>query len=169
METAKEQLIALMGNAEDEIYHLWLQRLRRSVFCGDATDAAQSSDHIREILCDLRRVLDGKLPVATDLPGMACPHADALCAASRGGLFQGIETVLLGEVVVRDWMRRRLDVNNSEFLKLFESVNRATHKLIRYYSLRYCTACRANLHAAAQAQAISPDKPVEKQLGKSNQ
>ena len=145
MKELETQLIAAIANHETELHDHWLRQISETTTFGHLMRLYPGLDPVRETLRDLRRVLEGKLPASTNWPGAAEPSQIGPQGVWRIGLCQGIEVVLAGEAVLRRWTRDNLRASDGEFLDLFETLNRATHQLVRFYSLRYCENCRACL------------------------
>jgi hypothetical protein len=152
------QLIAEITAHETELHDLWVRRISETTTFGQLMRLYPAFDPVRDSLRDLRRVLEGKLPASNIWPGATEPPQIGPQGVWRIGLCQGIEVVLMGETVLRHWARTHLRAGDTEFLDLFETLNRATHKLVRFYALRYCENCRASLAGSEEAQSIEEPK-----------
>src|SRR5258706_4145575 len=141
MPDVKTRLVTLIVTHETELHGQWTRRTASDTPFASLLQINPARDPVRLMLQDLRRVLEGKLPAANIWPGASDPPEIGPCGAWRIGLCQGIELVLLGETVVRDWAYHNLQATGTEYLELFEALNRATHRLIRFYALRYCETC----------------------------
>ena len=141
----KAQLITLLKRDEADICDAWRHRLSETALLAGSRLVDRTSNPVRPLVRDLARVLEGDRPDAPYVPGTEGLRDREPLGAWRISLCQCVEVFLTGEVVVRRWARTHLDANDSEFLELFELLNRATHELLRFYSLRYCENCRAAL------------------------
>jgi hypothetical protein len=141
----KAQFIALLKKDESNICDAWRYRLSETALLAGSQLTDRPSNPIRPLLRDLVRMLEGEPLAASNLPGIKGLYEEKPVSAWRISLCQCVEVFLTGEVVIRSWTRTHLDATDGEFLELFELLNRATHELLRFYTLRYCENCRAGL------------------------
>lgn len=137
----KEQLISVLRRDEEKIAEAWQQRLDDLTYRAAMKTTDEPAQPLRLLLRDLVRVLDGKLPATQ--PFTAGERQYEILNVWRINLCQSVEVFLVGETVVRRWVRRHVNATDSQFLEMFELLNAATHQLVRLYSLRYCENCRA--------------------------
>lgn len=137
----KDKLIAMIRLNEDDLCEAWRERLSEKAYFAALRVVDHTHNPLRPLLHDMVEVIDGHTPMTKPLPGSEGAQRYQGVGAWRISLAQCVEVFITGEIVVRRWARGNLDATDAEFLEIFEMLNRATHQLLRYYTMRYCDDC----------------------------
>ena len=138
-------LITLLEKDCDAVSRAWAERLVGNTALEQIKVKNADAFPTWLLVHDLWRLLQGLSPAIRTAPNVAEMQQLGHSSRWKIGLCDSLEAFLTGEVVVRQWACQHLEVSESELPLLFETINRAFHRLYRFHALRYCENCRASL------------------------
>lgn len=139
-----DKVISFLQQQEKQIVNDWQSRLGMAADLAATQLEPQSRLPVRTIFHEMLRLL--QIPAAaSNQPAPSFPLVELKPLPDwRINLCQAIEVILTGQVVVGHWTRTHLDATDGELLDLSDQLDRVFHQLIRAYTQRYCSQCRAN-------------------------
>ncbi len=140
-EQLQSKLSSLLERDHAEIGRIWTQRLSKEAFVACMSLSHRVISPVDALLRDVRRGMEGHAPVGL----LTSIEDEQVYTSQQLGLCRAAEVFQVGEAVVRHWVSRHLDAADAEKYQAFEMINRVFHKLIRLYTLHYCSQCHARL------------------------
>ena len=140
-EQLQRKVSSLLERDQAEIGRIWTQRLGKETFVACMSLSHRVVSPVEALLRDVHRGVNGRAPVGL----LTSAEDERVYTGQQLGLYRAAEVFHVGEAVVRHWVSRNLDADNAEKYEVFELINSVFHKLIRLYTLHYCSECHARL------------------------